>query len=89
MPGLHHREPGTLIGCAIGQSELLKRMVDFTGCSMQDAIRTAAQSPAILLGLGERKGRLAKGYDADVVVLDEDFDVAATVVGGRVVYRAG
>jgi len=41
-----------------------------------------------LLGLAERKGRLAPGYDADLTMLTPQLAVALTVVGGRVAYRA-
>jgi N-acetylglucosamine-6-phosphate deacetylase len=34
------------------------------------------------------KGRLARGCDADLVLLDEDLRVIATYVGGRVAYEA-
>ncbi|CEK13931.1 N-acetylglucosamine-6-phosphate deacetylase [Chthonomonas calidirosea] len=38
------------------------------------------------LGLNHRKGRIAPGYDADLVVLDEEGTVRLTIVGGRIVY---
>ncbi|HEY66911.1 MAG TPA: hypothetical protein G4N97_01400 [Thermoflexia bacterium] len=37
--------------------------------------------------LGLRKGRLAPGYDADVVLLDEALQPALTIVGGKEVFR--
>jgi N-acetylglucosamine-6-phosphate deacetylase len=37
----------------------------------------------------DRKGLLAPGMDADLVVVDESVEVLATIVGGRVVHRAG
>ena len=83
--GTAQRDDGTLVGTAMGQAPLLARLVKFTRCSFREAVVTATENPARLLGL-KRKGRLAKGYDADVVILDEKFNVAATVVNGRVVY---
>ena len=41
----------------------------------------ATTSPARVLGLA-RKGRVAAGYDADLVVLDASLGVVATYVGG-------
>ena len=40
------------------------------------------------IGLADRKGSLKLGYDADVVLLDDANQVAMTIAGGRVVYRA-
>jgi N-acetylglucosamine-6-phosphate deacetylase len=50
-------------------------------------IRMATQTPAELLGL-THKGRVAAGYDADLVVLDDDFNVTLTYVRGACVEPA-
>jgi len=39
--------------------------------------------------LGVRKGRLAPGYDADVVLLDEALQPVLTIIGGEEVFRRG
>ena len=44
-------------------------------------VRMATQTPAEVLGL-HRKGRVAVGCDADLVVLDHAFNVRRTFVGG-------
>ena len=54
-----------------------------------DAIRMASLNPALALRLNGRKGVLQEGADADLVVISEDLQVAATFVGGKEVYRAG
>jgi N-acetylglucosamine-6-phosphate deacetylase len=77
---------GTLIGTALGLSQLLKRFVDFTDCPLDTAIRTVTQNPAGLLGLQDRKGAIAVGKDADLVLLDADLNVHTTIVGGKVVF---
>jgi N-acetylglucosamine-6-phosphate deacetylase len=48
----------------------------------------AAGTPARVLGLGERLGRIAPGCTADLVALTEDLAVARTWVAGRQVYHA-
>ena len=52
------------------------------------AVRMASTVPAGVLGLGGRKGRIARGYDADLVALDSDLNVRMTWVAGRVVHGA-
>ena len=47
-------------------------------------IDMATRTPAGLLGL-RRKGRVAEGCDADLIVLDADFNVLSTFVRGEVV----
>ena len=43
-------------------------------------------NPARLVGLSYRKGSIAPGKDADLVVLDEELNVKETYVAGRCVY---
>ena len=48
---------------------------------MPTAVKMLTQTPAELLKLN--KGVLVKGYDADVVVFDEDFNVTDVFVDGK------
>ncbi len=77
---------GTLAGSILTMDAAVRNMIAFTGCSLADAVTMAATTPAQLLGL-ERKGRIAVGCDADLVVLDERWRVAQTWVGGKMVYQ--
>jgi N-acetylglucosamine-6-phosphate deacetylase len=65
--------------------DLVRTMVERAGCRLEDAVRMASTTPAQALGVGDRKGALAAGHDADLVVLGADWRVQATVVGGHVV----
>jgi N-acetylglucosamine-6-phosphate deacetylase len=44
-------------------------------------------TPAAILGLGDSKGTLAPGMDADLVIFDEDIKVHATIIKGELVYE--
>lgn len=37
--------------------------------------------------MDDRKGKIAPGYDADLVVLDENLQVYMTIIGGEIAYR--
>lgn len=78
---------GTLIGTTMGLKEIVDRFMKHTNCSFTTAVDMVTRNPARLLGISERKGRLAPGMDADIVVLDEDGSVWATLVEGKVVYE--
>lgn len=77
---------GTLIGASLGQIEMMKRYMDFIGCSLGDAVLSGSYVPAQVLGLGDKKGSLEKSKDADIVLIDDDFGVFKTIVGGNTVF---
>ena len=58
------------------------------GIPLDDALRMASATPARILGMQDRRGRLRPGLDADLVRLDDSLNVLMTVVGGRVVFDA-
>lgn len=85
--GTARYKDGTLIGTSLGLSQLLDRLITFTGCPLETAIRMAGENPARLLGLEGKKGSIAVGKDADLVLLDHDRSVYATIVAGNIVFR--
>ncbi len=78
---------GALAGSAMVLNQMLRVIVEKVGLPFADAVRMASEVPAGVLGL--RKGRLAAGCDADVVVLQDDYQPSLTVIGGQIVYREG
>jgi N-acetylglucosamine-6-phosphate deacetylase len=86
--GAARYQDGTLIGTALGLSQMLQRFIALTGCPFGVAIKTVTENPAKILGLEDRKGTISVGKDADLVLLDPDLSVHATLVGGKVVFRS-
>jgi len=84
--GAARYKDGTLIGTALGLSELLKRLIGFTNCGLNVAVKTVTENPARVLGIEDKKGSIAVGKDADLVLLDEEFSVQVTIVGGKIVF---
>jgi N-acetylglucosamine-6-phosphate deacetylase len=85
--GTARYKDGTLIGTALGLSQLLARLTQFTPCAVPDAIKTVTENAAQVLGLGQTKGSIAPGRDADLVLLGQDLSVYATIVAGQIVYQ--
>lgn len=63
--------------------ELVYNMYKKVGITLVDAVRMATLSPAKCIGIADRKGRIAPGYDADLIIFDEMLDIKLRMVGGR------
>jgi N-acetylglucosamine-6-phosphate deacetylase len=79
---------GTLAGAIAGLDVGLRTLIAATGCDLTEALAAVTSTPAELLGLGEGRGRLEVGGRADITLLTEAFDVAATLVAGGVAWSS-
>jgi N-acetylglucosamine-6-phosphate deacetylase len=77
---------GTLAGSAATMQALVRNVVEWGLVPLADAVRMASTVPARILGLEGRKGRIAPGYDADLVALDKGLEVVTTWVSGRMLH---
>jgi N-acetylglucosamine-6-phosphate deacetylase len=75
---------GTIAGSAATMDVLVRNTVEWGLAPLTEAIRMASTVPARIVGLEGRKGHIAPGYDADLVVLDNGLEVAMTCVRGRI-----
>lgn len=80
-------QDGTLAGSTLKADNAVKNMMNFTGCSLADAIEMASANPAKQLNLFNRKGSIAVGKDADLVILDDNNDVFMTFCRGKLAYK--
>ncbi len=84
--GARLRDRGmVLAGSALTPIDGLRNAVRLFGRDIATASRLCSRTPARLMGL--RKGEIAAGYDADLVVVDDELSLAATIAAGRILYR--
>ena len=76
---------GVRAGSTLTMAQALRNLMAFTGEGAETVSRLMTANPARLMGWAG-KGELDVGKDADLVLLDGDYQVARTVVGGRTVY---
>jgi N-acetylglucosamine-6-phosphate deacetylase len=76
-------EGGRLAGSALDMASAVRNSVQDLHCTIQDAINMASTTPATFLGLQQKKGYLAPGFDADWVVLTDQYYVNATYIAGE------
>ena len=68
-----------------------RKVMMFTECSLQGAIKLASTNPARLMGLEDR-GEVAVGKRADLILFtieDGEMIIQKTMVAGKVVYSRG
>jgi len=78
---------GQLAGSALTLHRAVRNFIANTGLSVPKAVQLVTANPARLLGLYQRKGRLAVGMDADITIFDDDLDIFHTLIRGDSVYR--
>ena len=76
-------EDGTLAGAAITMRDAVDYVVNTLEIPLAEALTMATLTPARLIGVDDRIGRLAPGLRADLVHLTDDLRVAEVWAGGR------
>jgi N-acetylglucosamine-6-phosphate deacetylase len=79
--GVARNAEGKLAGSTLTLDRALRNMVAL-GVPLSSALRMVTANPARQVGLGARKGVLAPGADADLVLLDEKLEVAGVMTRG-------
>ena len=80
-------EDGTLAGSVLKMNDAVSNMKKFTDCTIQEAIQMASANPAKRLDVWDRKGSIAIGKDADIVILNEEMHVKMTFCKGILSYK--
>ncbi|KRE85925.1 N-acetylglucosamine-6-phosphate deacetylase [Rhodanobacter sp. Soil772] len=80
--GICQTAQGVLAGSALDMAGAVRNAVQLLGLSLEEAVRMASTYPAEFLGLGGSHGRIAPGYRADLVVLDDEYCVQQSWIGG-------
>ena len=75
-------------GSVARMNMMIRVLVNDVGLTLQDAVRLASTNPAKIIGISDSKGSLSIGKDADIVVMDREFNVLMTIVEGNIVYRS-
>lgn len=78
----HLTDTKGLAGSTLRVNMGLKVLVEKAMIPWDYAINSCTINPARLIGVDDRKGKLVAGYDADVVVLNDDYSVEMTYLKG-------
>lgn len=78
---------GTRAGSTLTQDRALRNLLAFTGLPLEELLPVLTENPARLIGVFDRKGSIAEGKDADLVVLDAQNRVAGVFLRGERLQR--
>ena len=82
VDGICRDENGTLAGTALDMATAVRNAVSLLGLDIAEAARMASEYPAEFLGLGHELGRIAPGYRANLVLMDDECHVHKTWIEG-------
>ena len=77
---------GTLAGSVLTMERALRNVCAATGRSLEELWVTSSLNAVRAIGISSQKGSLEVGKEADLILLDESFNVKLTVVKGEIVF---
>ena len=75
-----------LAGSASVLSDCVRNMYKTVGAPLYSAVRMASLTPAEVLGFQNQKGKIEKGYDADLILFDDEINIKSVVTNGNKVF---
>jgi len=78
---------GTLAGSILKINQAVKNFINYTNCTVDDIIHMTSINPAKQLHVYDRKGSISVGKDADLVILDSEYDVKMTICRGSIAFN--
>ena len=81
-------EDGTIAGSVLKLNKGVWNVYNNSKIPLNECVNCASLNPATTLGIQDKKGSLAEGKDADIVILDNNFNVRKTIIGGKIKYEA-
>ena len=73
-------------GSVATADRLVRTMIRLAEIPLIEAIQMITSTPARILKVGDKKGSIAEGKDADIVIFDKDINIKKTIINGKVVF---
>jgi len=73
-------------GSVSTSDRLVRTYTQKAGVELLQAVRMMTLTPAEMMKIQDRKGTLAPGKDADIIIFDDNINVSMTMVGGKIIH---
>ncbi|MCM0650890.1 N-acetylglucosamine-6-phosphate deacetylase [Clostridium swellfunianum] len=73
-------------GSVATADRLIRTMVNEAQVSLIDVVKMMTSTPAKIIGVENERGRIVKGLNADIVIFDDNINIDATIIGGKIVF---
>lgn len=72
-----------LAGSVATSDRLVRNLYKTVGLPLTDCVKMASLTPARVVGADSHTGKIAVGYDADLLLFDDDIQISAVYVSGK------
>lgn len=81
-------EDGVIAGSVLKLNDAVKNLRAHTDLPLHEIVAAASLNPANAIGMGDTKGSIEAGKDADLIITDMNFDIKKTIMQGEIRYEA-
>lgn len=85
--GAARLKSGVLAGSTLTLDKAVKNILFNTDLTLPESVALASYNSAKVIGIDDKKGLIKEGYDADIIIFDENIEIKKTIVGGKIVYE--
>ena len=82
--GITRNIEGVLAGSTIGLMDCVKNIYEVVGIPLVDAVTMATETPAKVVGTYQSVGSLEHNKNANIIAVDDDFNVRFAMVSGEI-----
>lgn len=75
-----------LAGSIATLKDCVRNMYKEVKIPLYEAVRMASLTPSEVIGYGNKKGKIEKGYDADLILFDENINIKSVITNGNIIY---
>lgn len=77
---------GALAGSVLTLDAAVRNVVKNSNYPLYEVVKMATLNPARLCKVENRKGSIKEGFDADLLIFDEDITIKKVIINGKVIY---